>query len=242
MITLSQIKDSILFENDFIIACNKPSGVLSIPDRFDSEIPAFYPMLQQIYPNLLLIHRLDRDTSGVIVFAKNTEAQKFISEQLEKHTAQKLYWALAHGSTAYDNFLIDEPIAENTVRRGTVLIHARGKKSMTSITTLYSGKKYSWLKCTLHSGRQHQIRVHLKHIGHSVIADEHYGSPKGLYLSDFKKITPQRDEDEKPLMGRLALHAYSIMLKMPNGQEVCIETEMPKDFKATINQLKKMGM
>ena len=235
-----KLAELIIFEDDDFIALNKPSGLLSIPDREGKEI-SLKNLLKDKYENIFTVHRLDRDTSGLIVFAKNEAAHRHLSIQFEERQTEKIYVGLVLGSPAIPKGSIDLPIAENTVTRGTMIINRRGKQSLTDYEVLESFGTYSWMQFRIHTGRTHQIRVHMKDMGHPIVCDELYGDRKPLLLSSLKsKFKLSKSElEERPILNRLALHAFRLSFTKPNGKKVELQAELHKDLKATLQQLSK---
>ncbi|MDP4263734.1 MAG: RluA family pseudouridine synthase [Bacteroidota bacterium] len=235
-----KIGDILVFENDELIALNKPSGMLSIPDREGKEI-SLKTLLQEKYGQIFTVHRLDKDTSGLIVFAKNEETHKYLSRQFEERQTEKIYVGLVIGSPMDKKGRINKPIAENTVKRGMMIIHQRGKESLTDYEVLEDFGIYSWLQFRIHTGRTHQIRVHMKDIGHPIVCDELYGDGKPLLLSSIKskfKLS-KKEEEERPILNRLALHAYKLKFTDTHGKLFELEAPLPKDIRATLQQLGK---
>ena len=235
-----KIAELIIFENADFIALNKPSGLLSIPDREGKEI-SLKTLLQEKYPQIFTVHRLDKDTSGLILFARNEETHKHLSKQFEERQTEKIYVGLLTGSLVNKKGSINRPIAENTVTRGMMIIHQRGKESLTDYEVLEDFGIYSWVLFRIHTGRTHQIRVHTKDIGHPVVCDELYGDGKPLLLSSFKhkfKLS-KKEEEEKPILNRLALHAYQLKCTDVTGKKYELVAPLPKDLKATLQQLEK---
>jgi 23S rRNA pseudouridine1911/1915/1917 synthase len=232
-----------VFENDDFIALNKPSGLLSIPDREGKEI-SLKILLQEKYGPIFTVHRLDRDTSGIIVFAKNEEMHRHLSKQFEERQTGKIYLGLVTGSPANKKGSINAPIAEHSVKRGLMIIHQRGKESLTDYEVLEDFGIYSWLHFRIHTGRTHQIRVHMKDIGHPVAVDELYGDGKPILLSSFKKKKYKLSKDaeeEKPILARLALHAFRLKFTDLAGKTIELEAPLHKDLRATLQQLGKRG-
>ncbi len=124
------MKYEVIFENDYMIALNKPSGLLSIPDREGKEI-SLKQLLQEKYGEIFTVHRLDRATSGVIVFAKDESTHKQLSQLFENRETEKIYYGLVHGSVSPTNGKIEEPIAQHPSGNGKMLIHIKGKPSIT---------------------------------------------------------------------------------------------------------------
>ena len=235
-----KVLDGTVFENDDFIVLNKPSGLLSIPDREGKEV-SLKDLLQEKYGQIFTVHRLDRDTSGIIVFAKNETTHKHLSKQFEERQTEKIYVGLVIGSPANKKGSINAPIAENTVKRGMMIIHQRGKESLTDYEVIDDFGIYSWLQFRIHTGRTHQIRVHMKDIGHPIVCDELYGDGKPILLSGIKskfKLS-KKEEEERPILNRLALHAHKLKFTDTHGKVFELEAEVPKDIRATLQQLEK---
>ncbi len=235
-----KISSIFVFENNDLIALNKPSGVLSIPDREGKDV-SLKTLLQEKYEQVFTVHRLDRDTSGIIVFAKNEETHKHLSKQFEARLTEKIYVGLVLGSLINKKGSIHKPIAENTVKRGVMIIHQRGKESLTDYEVIEDFGIYSWLRFRIHTGRTHQIRVHMKDLGHPIVCDEVYGDGKPVLLSAIKskfKLS-KKEVEERPLLNRLALHAFTLKFTDVAGKTFELEAPIPKDIRATLQQLEK---
>lgn len=234
------MKPEIIFESDEFIGINKPSGLLSIPDREGKE-PSLKSLLQEKYENIFTVHRLDKDTSGLIVFAKNETAHRHLSIQFEERQTEKIYVGLVLGSPSNQSGTINLPIAENMVTRGSMIINRRGKESITDYEVLENFGSYSWMQFRIHTGRTHQIRVHMKDLGHPIVCDELYGDGKPLLLSSLKsKFKLSKNElEERPLLNRLALHAFKLSFTNPAGEKITLEADLHKDLKASLQQLTK---
>lgn len=236
-----KIADHLIFEDDDLVAINKPSGLLSIPDREGKEI-SLKILLKEKYNDIFTVHRLDKDTSGVIVFAKNEHTHKWLSKQFEERQTKKIYLGLVIGNPGPDKGIIESPIAEHPAKNGTMIIHRKGKEALTEYELLETFGLYSWMQFRIFTGRTHQIRIHAKEIGHPIACDPIYGDGKPLLLSNLKlkKFKLSKNElDERPLLNRLALHASLLLLKKPSGDELLLEAPLPKDLKATLQQLAK---
>jgi 23S rRNA pseudouridine1911/1915/1917 synthase len=229
----------IIFENEQFIAINKPSGLLSIPDRLGQEI-SVKDLLKQKLGSIYTVHRLDRDTSGVIVFAKTEEAHKELSQLFEGREMEKYYVGLVYGQMMNASGSIDAPIMEHPGKTTKMMTHAKGKLSLTDYEVLESFRLYSWVQFRIHTGRTHQIRVHMQHIGHSIVCDEIYGDAKPVLLSSLKKNfkLAKIAEEEKPILSRLALHSYRLKFTL-GGENFELEAPVPKDLRAVLQQLRK---
>ncbi|MBY0534364.1 MAG: RluA family pseudouridine synthase [Chitinophagaceae bacterium] len=235
------MKPEVLFENDDMIILNKPSGLLSIPDREGKEI-SLKVMLQEAFGQIFTVHRLDKDTSGAIVFAKNEAAHKFLSEAFENRTVEKYYIGIVMGEPAEDQKTMDGPIMEHPAKKGQMMVHQRGKASLTDYEVVERLKKFTLVKFQLHTGRTHQIRVHMANEGHPILVDPLYGDGAPILLSTYKKkFKLSKDlENERPIMGRLALHASELKLPLLSGETIEIIAPLPKEFSAFLNQFRKL--
>ena len=236
-----RISEYIIEDTRDLVVLNKPSGLLSIPDREGKDI-SLKKLLLEKYGNIFTVHRLDRDTSGVIVFAKTEESHKDLSQQFEERQTEKIYCGLVLGSLADKKGTIDAPIAEHPAKKGLMTVYRKGKESLTDYEVLEDFRIFSWVQFQIHTGRTHQVRVHAKHIGHPIVCDELYGDGKPVLLSSLKyKFKLAKNEwEERPLLNRLALHALSLQFKDRNGEIVKFEVPLPKDLKAVLQQLRKL--
>lgn len=231
----------LIFENENFVAVNKPSGLLTIPDRHDEMLGSLYKTLQLQYQKIFIVHRLDRETSGLILFAKDEATHKFLSQLFEQRNVEKYYLGITQGQLQHKKGIIDEPIMEHPVKKGMMVVHAKGKPSITEYEVQEEYGIYSLVKFRIHTGRTHQIRAHMKHLGHPIACDEIYGDPKPILLSSFKKKfkLSKHDEEERPMLSRLALHSYQLKFKDQYNKEQDITAELPKDMRALLQQLKK---
>lgn len=234
--------EMILAENENWVALNKPSGLLSIPDREGKEI-SLKTILKEKYGEIFTVHRLDKDTSGLIIFAKNEATHKFLSAQFEERQTKKIYQGLVIGSLPQQKASIDAPIAEHPAQNGTMIIHRKGKESLTDYEVMEDFKIYSLVQFRIHTGRTHQIRVHMKDIGHPIVCDSLYGDGKPVLVSALKsKFKLSKDtEEERPILNRLALHSYQLALKDIDQVSVELIAPLPKDMRATLQQLSKLN-
>ena len=232
---------NIIYQDEDIIVLAKPSGVLTIPDRFNKNEPCLYKLLKIEFPDIFVVHRLDKDTSGVIIFAKNAEAHKFINQQFQEHTITKIYHAIVSGIVNKDEMDIDIPIIPHPAKKGLSKPSARGKESLSKVKILERFRLATLVEVNLVTGRHHQLRVHCASVGHPLLVDVDYGSSSEFFLSTIKRrFNLKKDDVEKPIISRITMHAHSIAFIHPSSKEkVCFKTEYPKDIQALIKVLRK---
>jgi 23S rRNA pseudouridine1911/1915/1917 synthase len=230
----------IIHENDAFVAVNKPAGLLSIPDRAGQEL-SLKQLLKERYGNIFTVHRLDRGTSGIIVFAKDEVTHKEFSQKFEGRDVEKFYLGLVQGKPMNDKGTVDISIAEHPGKVTKMMTNAKGKPSVTDYEVLETFRTYSWMQFQIHTGRTHQIRVHMQHIGNPIACDELYGKGESILLSTIKgkKFKLSNNElEERPILSRLALHSSKLKFEL-NGEQFELEAEVPKDLRATLQQLRK---
>jgi 23S rRNA pseudouridine955/2504/2580 synthase/23S rRNA pseudouridine1911/1915/1917 synthase len=235
-----KLADHVLFQNESFIAINKPSGLLTIPDREGKDI-SLKKILQENFDNVFTVHRLDRETSGIVVFALHEAMHKHLSQQFEARETRKIYHGLVLGKPAEPEGVINEPIAEHPTRRGYMTVWRKGKESVTEYRTLENYRYFSWMEFRILTGRTHQIRVHMKHLGNPIVCDPMYGDGKPLFISQLKKNfkLAQSMDEERPILARLALHSAQLSFKGISGEDINLEAPLPKDLRASLNQLGK---
>lgn len=224
-----------------MIAINKPSGWLSIPDRHDPEIPSIKTWLEKKYTSIYIIHRIDRDTSGLMLFAKTAEAHQYYNQLFEKRAVEKKYHGLLLGALSQEHGTIEQPIEQHPSIAGKMRVGRSGKPSITHFKVVERFRGFTWVEFGIETGRTHQIRVHMQDMGYSLLCDPLYGTAQPLLLSSLKKKfkLSKADEEERPLLNRLALHAYSIELKDLDNKLLKIVAPISKDLEVALMQLRK---
>lgn len=229
----------ILYEDDDIIAVNKPAGLLTHKDAHNSSEPTLVDWILKKYPDVKevgdnpklrpgIVHRLDKFTSGVIVIAKTNEAFNHLKKQFQSRQIKKTYLALVRGVVKNDKGVIEKPIG---LKPGTVkrTVWTKKAKMVKEAKTEYKVKKRfaqaTLLEVTPLTGRTHQIRVHLASIHHPIVGDYLYGK--------------RQDEDKKLNVNRLFLHAYSLELKTPSGKNLKITADPPEELTSILEQLSR---
>ena len=247
-----KLRLEILQETPNWVAVLKPAGVATIPGRGedDSVLERVATQLGLPHtgtedPRVRVVHRLDKDTSGVLLFAKNTSTQRHFSHQFQNNTVQKEYLALVVGRPREKTGEIDAPLGRHTSDPKRMAILKRGgRPARTAWTVEETLRDYALLRVFPATGKTHQIRVHLQHAGLPLAVDPLYNPPRdgaapGLFLSSFKRdYRPTRGEVERPLIERLTLHAHRLSLLDPSGQPISLEAPVPTDFRAALNQLR----
>lgn len=233
----------ILFEDDHILVLNKASGIPVIPERKASEqLPLIELLKLLITPDIFLVHRIDKDTSGVLLFAKTLKSQQTLSLAFQKGQVEKLYLALVSGRLVQEEwFTLNYPIfkTENSFK---VSIHPKGKTAKSSFRSIEHYASSSLLQVKIFTGRTHQIRIHMAHYGYPLLVDPVYGNKREYFLSEIKgkKYRAKKDQEERPILSRQSLHAWKIGFYHPiSGEKMEFKAEIPKDLRALITQLRK---
>ncbi|MCS7336782.1 MAG: RluA family pseudouridine synthase [Verrucomicrobiae bacterium] len=245
----------VLFEDEHLLALYKPAGLLTSPDRFDPNRPNLMRLLHEAIAQgkpwakqrgltyLMNAHRLDFDTSGVLLLAKSKPVLVKLVELFGSEKPLKQYVALVHGRPSQDHFEVDAKLGPHPALPGVMRVDpARGKKSKTVFDVLEVFSGYTLLKCTPLTGRTHQIRVHLQYAGTPVVGDSTYGGAP-LLLSRLKPdYKLKRGQTERPLINRTALHAERLDLPHPvTGERIIITAPWPKDLTVAVKYLRRFA-
>lgn len=240
---------TILYRTDDLIAVDKPAGLAAIPGRDEQtsvieEVAAQIglPCAGTVDPRVRVVHRLDKDTSGVMLLALNTAAQRHLSHQFMNNTVHKEYLALVKGRAGGPKGTIDAPIATHPKNKLYMCVTKHGRPALTLWQIEKQFKKTTLLRCFPKTGKTHQIRVHLQSIGNPLLIDPLYNPLSGpVYLSKLKRDYNPTGAEERPLMSRLTLHAAKLRFVAPGGETVELESPLPRDYKALLTQLTKLG-
>ncbi|OGD68522.1 hypothetical protein A2996_01130 [Candidatus Campbellbacteria bacterium RIFCSPLOWO2_01_FULL_34_15] len=239
---MNKDKIKIIYEDENILAINKPSGLVVHPDGKTVEptlvdwILKNYPEIEDVGEPLVLgtgeiikrpgiVHRLDRETSGILLIAKNQKTFLFLKEQFKERDIKKSYRAFVYGEMKMEEGIIDRPIGRSNkdFRMWSAQRGARGqmRTAITEYHVLEKGNGFSFVEANPKTGRTHQIRVHFKAINHPIVSDSLYAPKKEKGLG----------------FERLALHSYSIEFSLPEGKKIKLEAELPKDFERALKQI-----
>lgn len=220
----------IIYEDKDIIVVNKARGMVVHPAAGNYHGTLVNALLYHCQGELSgingvirpgIVHRLDKDTSGVMVAAKTDEAHKGLAAQIKEHSAKRTYWALVHGNIVEDKGMVDAPIGRDPKDRIKMAVTFKGgREAVTHFRVIKRYGDYTWIECKLETGRTHQIRVHMAYIQHPVVNDPLYG---------YKK-------DDFPIVGQ-ALHSHCLDLVHPiTGQAMHFEAPTPADFTACLQE------
>lgn len=218
----SSVPFEIIYEDNDLLVINKPAGISVIQEGWSPLTPFLYQRLLAQYPSLLVVHRLDKETSGVMIFAKNENAHRDLNIQFEKHLVTKKYLALVVGTPKWDatttKFRLKIGVGK---KHRTVVDNAKGLNTETQLTVVDRFREHTMIEAIPRTGRTHQIRVHLYAKGLPILGDKLYGT------------------NSTDLIDRVALHAGSIEFTHPTTQEtVTFSAPLPADIKQALKKIK----
>ena len=234
---------TVVFSDDDIVVLNKRSGLLIAADRYDENAPRLDVEAEKEFGRLFAVHRIDKDTSGLVIYARNPESHRSLSMQFENREVEKIYHALVYGHPLWQENHVDKKLlVDGDDRHRTVLNQKYGKVAITNFKNFGNCGPFSWIEACPRTGRTHQIRAHLHSLGLSIVCDPLYGGNQHpVLLSEIKRRWNGDTESERPLLSRLALHAYSLTVAHPkSGEKVTFTAPYPKDMEATRKQLKSI--
>jgi 23S rRNA pseudouridine955/2504/2580 synthase len=236
-VKIPALKDITLFENDDLVVVNKPPFISSLHEREGGDINMLN-IARKVIPDAQICHRLDKETSGCLIIAKNPETYRFISMQFEHRQIKKVYHAVVNGTHVFNELEIDLPIL-NLGNKNVSINKLEGKPAKTIFNSITYFKHYTLIECQPVTGRMHQIRIHLATQRASIAGDEMYGG-KPVFLSHLKRgYYLGKDQEELPIMKRFALHAKELTFKVNETEVVKIEAPYPKDFATLVKLLEK---
>lgn len=209
----------ILYEDADLIAVNKPEGISSITES-DTTINSLHSLLEEKFAQkFFVVHRLDKEVSGVILFAKNSSTHKYINDLFADRKVKKFYTAVVQGVIRENEGVIKKPIREfGSGRMG--VDDRKGKPSETKFKVVKRFRDYTLLELNPSTGRRHQLRVHLYSLGYPIVGDLRYG-----------------DKTIQEKYSRIMLHAKSLELQLPDGKVILVEAPVPRSFAEEVNKL-----
>lgn len=231
---------TVIYNDDDILVLNKRSGLLIAADRYDEDAPRLDIEAEKEFGKLFAVHRIDKDTSGCVIYAKNADVHRNLSMQFENREVEKTYHCLVRGYPMWKTQRVDASLQpDGDSRHRTIISKRYGKPALTDFTNLGKAGPFTWIEAKPHTGRTHQIRVHLASLGLSIVCDPLYsGNQHPVLLSELKKRWNGDETQERPLLSRLALHAYKLSIKHPmTGEQITFTAPYQKDMEATRKQL-----
>ncbi|HEY9055496.1 MAG TPA: RluA family pseudouridine synthase, partial [Rectinemataceae bacterium] len=206
----------VLYSDPSILVVRKASGILCVPDRYDPEAPVASALLEGEYGRIYVVHRLDKDTSGVFLYARSADAQRSMGELFSGRAVEKEYLAILAGRPEEDTWTRTDPILADADRLHRSIVDQRwGKPSRTTFEVIERFSEFSLVRALPETGRTHQIRVHAAKSGFPIVGDPLYGDGKPILLSAIKRRWKGDPFEEKPLIARTALHALRIAFPHP---------------------------
>ncbi len=217
----------VLFADDYLLVVAKPAGLLTVPDGWQPDLPHLAALLTLQWGRLWVVHRLDRETSGVMVLARTAGAHRALNAQFAQREIRKTYHAIVFGEPVWRQRTVSLRLTPNRGRRKRTVVDARGKPARTEVRVLQRFGAFSLLEAVLHTGRRHQVRVHLFALGFPIVNDPLYGDAT----------------DDHPLpIQRLALHARRLTFQHPaTGETMGFTALHPPDFAAALENLAAYG-
>ena len=213
---------SVIYSDEDIVVLNKRSGLLIAADRYNPDEPRLDLLAEEEFGKLYAVHRIDKDTSGIIVYARNADSQRNISMQFEQRLVQKTYHALVYGRPLWNELSVKLPLLpDGDAKHRTVVDKKKGKFSVTEFRLIGNCGSFSWIEAKPITGRTHQIRVHMKYIGYPLVGDPVYG---------VRKVVGDNGQ---------FLHAKKLEFYHPRTNEfLSFETELPNDFNELLKELR----
>ncbi len=236
----------IIYQDEDLLVFDKPAGLRVIPDRWNHELVNIFEWFKNISidsvhgdeRNIWIVHRLDAETSGILICSRNANSHKLLNQLFEQGKIQKTYLAVVKGCPHPMEGTIDFPLL--VTAQGRVKIHPDGKASLTQYRVVEQFRHFSLVEVFPKTGRLHQIRVHLHGIGHPLAVDPKYGGFHSIRISDLKKIKLPPEQGGSALISRLTLHAWKVSFVHPIHQRMMnLEAKIPKDFQALVKALRK---
>jgi RluA family pseudouridine synthase len=238
----------ILYRDAHFVALDKPAGLASVRERWTDDESAFvlvWRMIREADPEARkprVVHRIDKETSGVLLFAVSLEAARSLSRQFREREVEKTYLGIVQGTPPEEEGEIEVMLDDDRSRAGFVSVVRRGGKPAVTLwrrREAFAG--YALLELNPRTGRTHQIRASLRHLGYPLLGDPDYGGREALRLSEIKPRYKTKEAlPERPVLGRVALHAASVALHHPiTGERVTITSDPPKDFLLALKYLRK---
>lgn len=236
-IKMPKWEDIILYEDAHLLVVNKPPFISTLDDRQGDDFNMLR-IAKEKYGDIQVCYRLDKETSGVLVYAKTPEIYREVAIAFEKREVDKTYHAVIEGNHRFEELKIDLPIL-NLGNKNVKIDKTRGKDALTYFNSLDYFQHYTLIECKPVTGKMHQIRIHLASQLAAIVGDVAYGG-KPLYLSEIKKkgYSLSKGKEEQPLIKRFALHARALGIQI-QGENHLFEAPYPKDFEVLLRNLER---
>ena len=231
----------IIFEDDCLVAFDKPSGLLVSPDpRARAQVCLMALIQEKMGAAVACVHRLDAEASGLVLCTKTKSALDFVSGQFQSKTVENIYEAIVVGSPAVETYEVDFVLKEDEAAPERMcVVKKHGKTALTEFKVRARCGRFTHVECRPLTARKHQVRIHLAASGTPVLNDAVYGDDTRLLLSEFKRGYKGREE-ERPLIGRLALHASRLVFIHPGSRgKITIAAPLQKDLAVALKYLGK---
>jgi RluA family pseudouridine synthase len=252
------IRAPVLYEDEHLLLLNKPAGCTVVRERHSQSCPfqngvlehvrrspAYAAIAQRESYRPRAVHRLDRDTTGAVIFAKSREAELHLTRQFRERTIRKEYLALLLGELPADAGSVELPVAAHEHELERVFVDERlGKPAVTPYEVVERFRGFSLVRALPQTGRRHQLRIHFSHIGYPIAADHVYGGGNAVLLSSFKRrYRAKRGQEESPLIARPALHASALtFFPVAAGTPIRVEAPLARDFQVLLKMLRKYAV
>jgi RluA family pseudouridine synthase len=250
MIDVLELEKLLLYQDEVILVINKPAGIPTLPGGWNPALPCLSQVIQDRFGKIWVVHRLDRETSGILVMARSASAHRDLNTQFEQRQVAKLYHTLVAGNPAWDSEQVNLPLRVDVGHRHRTQVNTlSGKPSQTDFQVLERFPGSALLLARPKTGRTHQIRVHLAHLGHPIIGDSLYAPPqKGSCEMDKTRnaVSSHFGQDQiityltQHFLSRTALHAFSLSFRHPeSGKTLYFEAPYPADMQVALEHLRQ---
>ncbi|GIX04811.1 MAG: pseudouridine synthase [Planctomycetaceae bacterium] len=239
----------IMYEDEWLVVINKPAGMIVHPGRgqyrgtLTGALQYHFDTLSDVAGKYRagIVHRLDRDTTGVLVVARDNTVHHQLSRQFEERTVEKEYRAVVWGEVAFDRDYIETYVRVSLRNRERMMVCPPGERARLAVTfyeVLERFRGFTWMRLVPQTGRTHQLRVHMHHLGHPIVADKLYEGRASLSLADL--LSQPEERPDVPLINRQALHAWRLSFQHPvSGKRLTFEAPLPPDLQHTLTALRQ---
>lgn len=237
-------KIEVLYRDEALLVVNKPAGLASLPDGYNPSLPHIKSVLEQEAGALWMVHRLDKETSGVLILARSAQAHRSLNTQFEHHEIRKVYHAMVQGNPAWQEQTVRLPLRPNGDRHHrTVVDPEKGKPAVTHFRVLERYEAYCLVEAIPETGRTHQIRAHLNALGLSIVGDRLYGRSIVPQDGHVEQHARPGNDSPIPLRGRMGLHALSLEITHPlSGAKMIFSASYPAEMKEALEKLRSKSI